>query len=192
MTVHGFFPLIHLCAGWGPLSSFLADVAGSWTTLCIIVHVIIVLQLFYMYLFGNYCDYPIILLFQFHYYHLFKEPLYEQKKVIRLACFKYMYNASMYVYLSSSAPRTSSARSMQRGAQSSVQGACCLDIGFRHMSSALDCVAFSCCMCRVAEEREHLHSFELRMCCHPESGSRVGGATSQSLGTRLWMPVLRN
>ena len=37
VTVRGFFPLVHLCAGWGPLSSFLADVAGLWTTLCIIV-----------------------------------------------------------------------------------------------------------------------------------------------------------
>ena len=46
MTVYGFFPLVHLCAGWGPLSSFLADIAGLWTTLCITVHVIIVLQLF--------------------------------------------------------------------------------------------------------------------------------------------------
>ena len=45
-------------------------------------------------------------------------------------------------------------------AQSSAQEACCLDIGFRHMSSAPDCVAFSCCMRRVAEEREPLHSFE--------------------------------
>ena len=71
-----------------------------------------------------------------------------------------MYNVSMYVYLSFSVPRTSSARSMLRGAQSSVQEACCLDIGFRHMSSAPDCVAFSCCMRRVAEEREPLYSFE--------------------------------
>ena len=73
-----------------------------------------------------------------------------------------MYNVSMYVYLSFSDPRTSSARSMLRGAQSSVQEACCLDIGFRHMSSSPDCVTFtfSCCMRRVAEEREPLHSFE--------------------------------
>ena len=82
-----------------------------------------------------------------------------EKKVIHLACFKNMYNASMDVYLSFSVPRISSARSMHRGAQSSVQGACCLDIGFRHMSSAPDCVAVSCCMRRVAEEREPLHSF---------------------------------
>ena len=37
VTVHGFFPSVHLCAGWRPLSSFLADVTGLWTTLCIIV-----------------------------------------------------------------------------------------------------------------------------------------------------------
>ena len=78
VTVHGFFPLVHLCAGWGPLSSFLADVAGLWTTLCITVHVIIVLQLFYMYLFGNYCYYPIILLLHFYYY-LFRS-LYMSKR----------------------------------------------------------------------------------------------------------------
>ena len=74
--------------------------------------------------------------------------------------FTNMYNLSMYVYLSFSVPRTSSARSMLRAAQTSVQEACCLDIGFRHMSSAPDCVAFSWCMRRVAEEREPLHSFE--------------------------------
>ena len=35
---------------------------------------------------------------------------------------------------------------MHRISHSSVQGACCLDIGFRHMFSALDCVAFGWCI----------------------------------------------
>ena len=47
------------------------------------------------------------------------------------------YNVYMYAYiLAFSIPRASSARSMHHGAQSSAQGACCLDIGFRHMFSA--------------------------------------------------------
>ena len=37
VMVQGFFPLVHLCVGWESLSSFLSDVAGLWTTLCIIV-----------------------------------------------------------------------------------------------------------------------------------------------------------
>ena len=61
-------------------------------------------------------------------------------KIRSLACFKFQvisyYNVYMYVYiLSFSIPCTSSARNMHHGAQSSAQGACCLDIGFRHMSS---------------------------------------------------------
>ena len=35
---------------------------------------------------------------------------------------------------------------MHRISHPSVQGACCLDIGFRHMFSALDCVAFGWCI----------------------------------------------
>ena len=57
-------------------------------------------------------------------------------------------------HLGFSVPRTSSARSMTHGAHSSVQGACCLDIGFRHMFSALDCAAFGWRMRRVDAERE--------------------------------------
>ena len=53
------------------------------------------------------------------------------------------YNVYMYAYiLTLSIPRTSSARNMHHGAQSSTQGTCCQDIGFRHMFSAPDCVAF--------------------------------------------------
>ena len=53
------------------------------------------------------------------------------------------YNVYMYAYrLAFSIPHASSARNMHHGAQSSAQGACCLDIGFRHMFSAPDCAAF--------------------------------------------------
>ena len=51
------------------------------------------------------------------------------------------YNVYMYAYIFSN-PRTSSAQNMHHDAQSSAQGACCLDIGFRHMFSAPDCAAF--------------------------------------------------
>ena len=44
------------------------------------------------------------------------------------------------------------ARDMYHGAQSSVQGACCLEIGFRHMFSTLACAAFGWCLYRVAGE----------------------------------------
>ena len=68
-------------------------------------------------------------------------------KVRSLACFKFQvisyYNVYMYVYiLSFSISRTSSAWNMHHGAQSSAQGACCLDSGFRHIFSAPDCAAF--------------------------------------------------
>ena len=43
---------------------------------------------------------------------------------------------------------------MSHGAHSSVQGACCLDIGFRHMFSTPDYAAFVWRMRRVYEERE--------------------------------------
>ena len=33
----------------------------------------------------------------------------------------------------------------------SVKGACCLDIGFRHMFSALDCAAFGWCICHAVK-----------------------------------------
>ena len=52
---------------------------------------------------------------------------------------------NVYIYasiLTFSIPRTSFVRNMHHGAQSSAQGACCLDIGFRHMFSAPDCDAF--------------------------------------------------
>ena len=38
---------------------------------------------------------------------------------------------------------------MHRSSHLSVQGACCLDIGFRHMFSALDCVPFGWCIRHV-------------------------------------------
>ena len=53
------------------------------------------------------------------------------------------YNVYMYAYiLTFSIPRTSSAMSTHHGAGLSARGACCLDIGFRHMFSAPDCAAF--------------------------------------------------
>ena len=38
--------------------------------------------------------------------------------------------------------------------QCTIVGAVCLDIGFRHMFSALDCAAFGWCMYGVAEDSE--------------------------------------
>ena len=81
-----------------------------------------------------------------------------------------------------------------------VQGACCLDIGFRHMFSAHDVPLFvdACAVWPVGLRKElKFHcinsAFFFGWCvyCHRRLVSLVGGGTSQSLGTRLWMPVLR-
>ena len=65
-------------------------------------------------------------------------------------------------------------------------GACCLDIGFRHMFSALDGVIFSW---RIS------HAVRFPSCAYtdasPGVGSLVGGEFSQSLEARLLVSVLR-
>ena len=69
---------------------------------------------------------------------------------------------------------------MHRSSHPSVQGACCLDIGFRHMFSALDCVAFSWGI---------RHAVKFSSCVYadvsPGLGSLVGGEFYQSLEARL-------
>ena len=74
---------------------------------------------------------------------------------------------------------------MQRGVHSSVRGACCLDIGFRHMFSALGSVAFGRCICRAVRLPPYVYAD-----ASPGVGSLVGGELSQSLGARLLVSVL--
>ena len=68
----------------------------------------------------------------------------------------------------------------------SLQGACCLDIGFRHMFSALDCVAFDWCI--------H-HAARLSPCVYTDASSGVESLVvrefAQSLEARLLVSVLR-
>ena len=73
--------------------------------------------------------------------------------------------------------RTWSTRSMRRGLHSSVQGACCLDIGFRHMFSALGSISFGRCMRRAVRLPPYFKAD-----ASPGVGSLVGGEFSQSLG----------
>ena len=75
---------------------------------------------------------------------------------------------------------------MCRDSHLSVQGACCLDIGFRHMFSALDGVIFSWLIGRAVW-------FPSCALCDasPGVGSLVGGEFSQSLEARLLVSVLR-
>ena len=65
------------------------------------------------------------------------------------------------------------------------QGACCLDIGFCHMFSALDCVAFDCCI--------H-HAVRFSPCVYTDASpgveSLVGREFAQSLEARLLVSVL--
>ena len=82
--------------------------------------------------------------------------------------------------------RTWSARSMHRCLHSSVQGACCLDIGFRHTFSALGSVSFGRCMHRAGRLPPYVKAV-----ASPGVGSLVGGEFSQSLGARLLVSVLR-
>ena len=65
VTVHGFFPLVHLCVGWGSLSSFLADFAGLLTTLSIIEHAIIYLVIIAIILLYYYINFIIIFIIYF-------------------------------------------------------------------------------------------------------------------------------
>ena len=68
----------------------------------------------------------------------------------------------------------------------SLQGACCLDIGFRHMFSALDCVAFDWCI--------H-HAARLSPCVYTDASPGVESLVvrefAQSLEARLLVSVLR-
>ena len=75
---------------------------------------------------------------------------------------------------------------MHLSSQPSVQRACCLDIGFRHMFSALDCVAIDWCI--------H-YAVCFSPCVYTDASpgieSLVGREFTQSLGARLLMSVLR-
>ena len=82
--------------------------------------------------------------------------------------------------------RTWYTRSMHRGLHSSVQGACCLDIGFRQMFSALGSVAFGRCIRRAVRLPPYVYAD-----AGPGVGSLVGGVFSQSLWARLLVSVLR-
>ena len=75
---------------------------------------------------------------------------------------------------------------MHLSSQPSVHGACCLDIGFRHMFSALDCVAFDWCI--------H-YAVRFSSCVYTDASpgveSLVGREFTQSLGAHLLVSVLR-
>ena len=75
---------------------------------------------------------------------------------------------------------------MHLSSHPSVQGAYCLDIGFRHMFSALDCVAFDWC--------KH-YGVKFTPCVYtdarPGVESLVDREFTQSLGARLLVSVLR-
>ena len=75
---------------------------------------------------------------------------------------------------------------MHLSSHPSVQGACCLDIGFNHMFSALDCVAFDWCI---------NHAVRLSPCVYTDASPGVemlvGREFAQSLGARLLVSVLR-
>ena len=77
-------------------------------------------------------------------------------------------------------------RSMHDSSLSSMQCACCLDFGFRHMFSAHDCDSFHRCILRG-----HVNLPALMLTLAQESGSLVGREFAQLLGTRLLVSVLR-
>ena len=81
---------------------------------------------------------------------------------------------------------SSSAPTVHRDSHLSVQGASCLDIGFRHMFSALDGVIFSW---RISCAVRFLS------CAYTDASpgvkSLVGGEFSQSLEARLLVSELR-
>ena len=74
---------------------------------------------------------------------------------------------------------------MHLSSQPSVQGACCLDFCFRHMFSALDCVAFDWCI--------H-YAVRFSPCVYTDTSPGVellvGREFTQSLGTHLLVSVL--
>ena len=74
---------------------------------------------------------------------------------------------------------------MHLSSHPSVQGACHLDIGFCHMFSALDCVAYDRCI--------H-HAVRFTPCVYTDASpgvqSLVGREFVQSLGARLMVSVL--
>ena len=76
---------------------------------------------------------------------------------------------------------------MRHSSHPAVQGACCLDIGFRHMFSALDCVSFGWCMCRAVRPQSCAYTDD-----SPGPGSLVGREFAQSLGARLLVSVLHS
>ena len=76
---------------------------------------------------------------------------------------------------------------MHHSSHPSVQGACCLDIGFRHMFSALDCVSFGWCICRAVRPQSYAYTDD-----SPGPGSLVGRKFAQSLGARLLVSVLHS
>ena len=75
---------------------------------------------------------------------------------------------------------------MRRDSHLSVQGACCLDIGFRHMFSALDSVIFSWRISRAVSFPSCAYTDN-----SPGVGSLVGGEFPQSLEAWLLVSVLR-
>ena len=82
--------------------------------------------------------------------------------------------------------RSSSVPTVRRDSHLSVQGACCLDIGFRHMFSALDGVIFSWRISRAVRSPSCAYTD-----ASPGVGSLVGREFSQSLEARLLVSVLR-
>ena len=67
----------------------------------------------------------------------------------------------------------------------SVEGACCLDIGFRHMFYAFDSVTFSWCISRAVRFPSCTYTD-----ASPGVGSLVGEELSQSLEAWLLVSVL--
>ena len=74
---------------------------------------------------------------------------------------------------------------MRHSSHPSAQGACCSDIGFRHMFSAFDCVSFGWYICRAVRTSSYAYIDD-----SPGLGSLVGREFAQSLGARLLVPVL--
>ena len=75
---------------------------------------------------------------------------------------------------------------MHLSSQQSVHGACCLDIGFCHMFSALDCVAFDWCIHYAVRFSPRVYTD-----ANPGVESLVCREFTQSLGARLLVSVLR-
>ena len=86
------------------------------------------------------------------------------------------FNANVYIFKVLCNRRSWSAQTMRRDSHLSVQGACCLDIGFRHMFSALDGVTFSWCISRAVRFPSCAYTD-----ASPGVGSLVGWELSESL-----------